>query len=112
MSKTKKKLTVADLKRKMEVGTALTMVNFHGQEVNKQRFVAGVHASYVKLTGDGIRKGEFSYLKWPKASELSETTDGFRITYKFGIMEYRWGVKEDELQTRERTEIEIPFALG
>lgn len=112
MPKAKNKFTVADLKRKLEVGTALTLVNFHGQEVNKRRFVAGVHTTYVKFTGDGVRKGEFSYLNWPKASELSEIPEGFKITTKYGSLEYIWGAKEDESQSREQPEIEIPSTLG
>jgi len=86
-----KKLTVAELKRRMEIGTVLTMVDFHGQEVNKRRVVAGVSTTFVKMTGDGIKNGEYSYLNWPKSTELYGTDDGFKIIQKYGTLRYVWG---------------------
>lgn len=92
-----KKLTVSELKKKMEVGTVLTMIDFHGQQVNKRRVVVSLHSKFVKMSGDGIKDGEFSYLNWPKAAELSATEDGFLIDAKYGALRYIWGeVKADE----------------
>ena len=91
-----KKLTVAELKRKMTEGTVLTMVDFHGQSVRKNRVVASTHSTFVKLSGDGIKAGEYSYLNWPKASELTGTEDGFKIGDKYGSIRYVWGEVKDE----------------
>ena len=91
-----KKLTVAELKRKMTEGTVLTVVDFHGQSVRKIRVVASIHSTFVKLSGDGIKAGDYSYLNWPKASELTGTEDGFKIGDKYGSIRYVWGEVKDE----------------
>ena len=98
MAKKKKpvKLTVSELKRRLSIGTILTIVEFHGIGVSKKRIVIGTAKGYAKLGGDGIRDGEYSMLIWPKASELTETADGFILTYtnaalKRKTIRYIWG---------------------
>lgn len=108
-----KKLTVAELKRRLEVGTVLTMVDFHGQEVSKKRVIAGVSTTFVKMTGDGIKNGEYSYLNWPKSTELHGTDDGFKIIQKYGTLRYVWGevgtpqAEETQQQTEEQNETRV-----
>lgn len=97
-----KKLTVAELKRKLELGTVFTMVDFHGQQVKKHRVVIGLATTYAKLGGDGIKDGEYSVLNWPKAGELTGTEDGFMISYAGngrGAIRYVWGEVKDEGRT-------------
>mgnify|MGYP003344461417 CR=1 FL=1 len=91
-----KRLTVAELKRKMEVGTILTMVEFHGTPVKKRRVVLGHCTTYAKLGGDGIPDNEYSMFNWPKAAELTETADGFICGGKFGSLRYVRGEVKDE----------------
>jgi len=107
-----KKLTLAELKRKMEIGTVLTMVDFHGQEVNKKRVVAGVSTTFVKMTGDGVKDGDYTYLNWPKSTELTGTDDGFMIKAKYGTLKYIWGEVKDESGTGTETEREVPETAG
>ena len=102
-----KKLTVAELKRRLNVGTSLTMVEFHGTPVNKRRVVSGLATSYAKLSGDGIKDGEYSVLNWPKAKELTGTEDGFMISFGDngrGAIRYVWGEAKDEGRTGTETE--------
>lgn len=106
-----KKLTVAELKRKLVVGTTFTMVDFHGQEVNKHRVVIGLATTYAKLGGDGVSPGNYSVLNWPKASELVGTEDGFMIRYSGngrGSIRYVWGEIKDEAGTGNETEGKVP----
>lgn len=91
----KKKMTLAEFKRRMIVGQPLTIVEFHNEPVNKRRIVLGRTATYVKLDGDGIKEGEYTVLNWPKSSELKETDDGFVITNKNGPVRYVWGWNND-----------------
>lgn len=86
-----KKLTVAELKRRLVVGTKMTMVEFCGIKVNKARVVEKVSSSHAIFSGDGIKSSDLSYMKWPKASELTETEDGFEIDTKFSVLRYKWG---------------------
>lgn len=110
-----KKLTVAELKRKLEVGTVLTMVDFHGQPVNKRRVVLGKATSYVKLGGDGVKDGEYSVLNWPKAGELKGTDDGFTIAYSGngrGSIRYVWGEVVNERGTGTEAEGQVSATAG
>jgi hypothetical protein len=88
--KKQKKLTVPELKRKMEVGTSLILVEFHGIEVSRSRTVLGIEKKYAKLIGDGIEDGGYTVFGWPKSSELTGTEDGFIISGKFGVSRYVW----------------------
>lgn len=107
-----KKLTVAELKRKMEIGTILTMVDFHGQGVNKRRVVAGISSTFVKMTGDGVKDGEHTYLNWPKSTELVGTEDGFIINGKYGSLKYVWGEVKDEGRVGTEVETEVSEVAG
>lgn len=91
-----KKLTVAELKRRMTEGAVLTMVDFHGTPVKKRRVVAGVSTTFVKFSGDEIKDGEHSYLNWPKSTELTGNDEGFTISLKYGAVRYVWGEPKTE----------------
>lgn len=88
--KKKKKLTVPELKRRMEVGVSFTLVEFHGTSILRKRTVLGIEKKYAKLIGDGIGDGDYAVFGWPKASELTGTDDGFIIAGKFGTSRYTW----------------------
>lgn len=91
-----KKLTVAELKRRMVEGTVFTMVDFHGTPVKKRRVVAGISTTFVKLSGDEIKEGDHSYMNWPKSTELTGNDEGFTIKLKYGTIRYVWGEVNSE----------------
>jgi hypothetical protein len=73
------KLTVAELKRRLQVGTKLRLVHSLLGPCNKDRIVAGQNTANVWFTGTGIKPNAASYLNWPKAKDLIETSTGFEI---------------------------------
>ena len=90
--KKKKKLTVTDLKKKLSVGTKLTLIKFQREVLNISRVVEEVKPTYVLLSGEGINPFKLYCLKYPKASELTETEDGFIIDTNFSKLRYKWDV--------------------
>ena len=86
----KKKLTVAELKRRLIPGTKILLTEFSGTEINKTRSVLRVATSYVALSDDDLDSKKESLLLWPKASELKEVDGGFRIDSKYNTSIYKW----------------------
>jgi hypothetical protein len=84
------KLSLIELKRRLSVGSEIVLIDFHGEEVNKKRTIAYVSSSFVKMTGDGIKEGDFEYLTLPKASKLKYVEGGFIINGKYGESKYSW----------------------
>jgi len=87
-----KKLTVAELKRRLTPGTRLRMFEFCGSTVDKARVVHSVSTTYIQFKGDGIKENDTSYMNWPKSTELTGTEDGFIIDTKFSRLSYRWEI--------------------
>jgi hypothetical protein len=86
----KKKLTVAELKRRLIPGAKVILAEFSGTEINKTRCVIRVATSYVALVDDDLDSKKESLLLWPKASELKEVDGGFRIDSKYNTSIYKW----------------------
>ena len=86
----KKKLTVAELKRRLIPGAKIILTEFSGTEINKTRSVKRVATSYVALVDDDLDSKKESLLLWPKASELKEVDGGFRIDSKYNTSIYKW----------------------
>ena len=86
----KKKLTVAELKRRLIPGAKIILTEFSGTEINKTRSVKRVATSYVALVDDDLDSKKESLLLWPKASELKEVEGGFRIDSKYNSSIYKW----------------------
>jgi hypothetical protein len=86
----KKKLTVAELKRRLIPGAKIILTEFSGTEINKTRSVKRVATSYVALVDDDLDSKKESLLLWPKASELKEVEGGFRIDSKYNTSIYKW----------------------
>lgn len=86
----KKKLTVAELKRRLIPGAKILLTEFSGTEINKTRSVKRVASSYVALVDDDLDSKKESLLLWPKASELKEVDGGFRIDSKYNTSIYKW----------------------
>jgi hypothetical protein len=86
----KKKLTVAELKRRLIPGAKIVLTEFSGTEINKTRSVKRVATSYVALVDDDLDSKKESLLLWPKASELKEVEGGFRIDSKYNTSIYKW----------------------
>ena len=86
----KKKLTVAELKRRLIPGAKIVLTEFSGAEMNKTRSVLRVATSYVALSDDDLDSKKESLLLWPKASELKEVDGGFRIDSKYNTSIYKW----------------------
>ena len=86
----KKKLTVAELKRRLIPGAKIILTEFSGTEINKTRSVKRVATSYVALVDDDLDSKKESLLLWPKASKLKEVEGGFRIDSKYNTSIYKW----------------------
>lgn len=90
-------MTVAELKRKLTVGTVLTCVHNYKGIQKAKRIVVTNSSGNVGMKGDGLSEDRPSYLSWPKAKELTETPKGFKITPVNGdgrFIEYEWGYSE------------------
>lgn len=72
-------MKVAELKRRLQVGIHLRLVNSLMGPCDKLRVVDGYDSVDVWFTGDGIKPDSVSHLRWPKATELRETPRGFEI---------------------------------
>lgn len=80
-------LTVAELKRRLTVGTKLVQtLNLRGPCENP-RTVAEVSTTEVRFSGpgsEGVPESRLWSLPWPKASLLRETPDGFEDRLRAG----------------------------
>jgi hypothetical protein len=82
-------MTVAALKRRLVPGTKLRLVHTLLGPCDLARVVADVNSVGVRFTGDGVVG--FSHLRWPKASGLIETADGFEVVEGGEVAaRYRW----------------------
>lgn len=72
-------MKLTELKRRLQVGIHLRLVNSLLGPCDKLRVVDGYDTVDVWFTGDGIKQGSVSHLRWPRASELRETPRGFEI---------------------------------
>jgi hypothetical protein len=85
-----KKLTVAELKRRLVPGAKVVMVEFCGQQVNKRCRVSRVATSYVAMLDDELDSKQESVIIWPKAKQLKEVDGGFRIDTNHSTLIYKW----------------------
>lgn len=83
-------MTLAELKKKLTVGTRLLLVRELNVPCSKERTVYNVSSVDFMLQGNDI-PGNISYHQWPDPSALEETPEGFLI---YGtcrvIAEYKW----------------------
>lgn len=82
-------MPLAELKRRLRVGTKLTLIeaSYLGPGERRHRVVTDVQSNAVQLDGDG---GE-SWLAWRRGTVVHVTGDGFRLRNDCGILGYLWG---------------------
>lgn len=87
-------MTVAELKRRLVPGTKLTLINCLMGPCQKLRTVERIRSKHFVFHAH--EKNRESVLQCPKASQLIETENGFRILNDGEIaVEYVWGWPED-----------------
>ena len=91
-----KKLSVAELKRRLVPGTKIILAEFCGQEVNKQCRVNRVATSYVAMVDDELDSKKESVIIWPKPKQLKEVDGGFRIDTNHSTLIYKWVSDDSE----------------
>ena len=85
-----KKLSVAELKRRLVPGTKILLAEFCGTEMNKRCCVSRVATSYVAILDDELDSKQESVIIWPKARQLKEVDGGFRIDTNHSTLIYKW----------------------
>jgi len=85
-----KKLSVAELKRRLVPGTKILLAEFCGTEMNKRCRVSRVATSYVAILDDELDSKQESVIIWPKAKQLKEVDGGFRIDTNYSTLIYKW----------------------
>ena len=74
-----KKLSVAELKRRLVPGTKILLAEFCGTEMNKRCRVSRVATSYVAILDDELDSKQESVIIWPKARQLKEVFGNYKI---------------------------------
>lgn len=91
-----KKMTVAELRRRLVPGARLALVRAHFLEAGEvwERTVDCALREGVAFAGDERSKGRRSWLDFPKAARLTRTSGGFIIRDGDGDprfdLEYAW----------------------
>lgn len=89
-------MKVAELKRRLTVGTKLILVNNLMGPCRKERVVAQVNTVGVGLMGPDLPAGRLSYFDWPKKMSLVETANGFMIRHDNQVaIQYEWADRTD-----------------
>ncbi len=87
------KISVAELKRKVIIGTDLTLVKYNSEEMNRQLIVDSVSSSCFILKDKNpnpeIHQAN-PIMKWPKKNDLTATERGFILDTKFSVLEFAW----------------------
>lgn len=84
-------LTVAELRRRLQPGVSLTLIENAKGPCELSRTVVAANTVGAQFTGAGIEEGKRSYMDWPRAAQLQGTADGFEIHMAGRRLAYRWG---------------------